>query len=198
MAAVTAPTRVSAQHPSLLHFISQGGWSDERILSKVREMVVPEMERHGTLTYVAGILPHTTVWHSAKRRCLQRDGQVTADGQNCCAATRKVTWREGAAARLSSRFAGVPVRWPVATTGSAKPGQKNGSSLNGPRVKRSRPSIGSQLFQRTSAFIAWLNTPSYAGASSGISSSNRRLGASDFEGRGWRGFHHHGTMSIVV
>jgi hypothetical protein len=49
MAAVTAPTRVSAQHQSLLHFISQGGWSDEKILGKVREMVVPEMERHGPI-----------------------------------------------------------------------------------------------------------------------------------------------------
>src|SRR5262245_17478631 len=46
MAAATAPARVSAQHQSLLHFVSQGGWSDEKILGKVREMVVPEMERH--------------------------------------------------------------------------------------------------------------------------------------------------------
>jgi SRSO17 transposase len=49
MAALTAPTRVSAQHQSLLHFISQGGWSDEKVLGKVREMVVPEMERHGPI-----------------------------------------------------------------------------------------------------------------------------------------------------
>src|SRR6516164_9216677 len=49
MAALTAPARVSAQHQSLLHFISQGGWSDEKVLSKVCEMVVPEMERHGSI-----------------------------------------------------------------------------------------------------------------------------------------------------
>jgi SRSO17 transposase len=49
MAAVTAPERVSAQHQSLLHFISQGGWSDGKVLGKVREMVVPEMERHGPI-----------------------------------------------------------------------------------------------------------------------------------------------------
>ena len=49
MAAVTAPERVSAQHQSLLHFISQGGWSDGKVLGKVREMVVPEMERHGRI-----------------------------------------------------------------------------------------------------------------------------------------------------
>ena len=49
MAAITAPERVSAQHQSMLHFISQGGWSDEKVLGKVREMVVPEMERHGPI-----------------------------------------------------------------------------------------------------------------------------------------------------
>ena len=49
MAAMTAPERVSAQHQSLLHFISQGGWCDEKVLGKVREMVVPEMERHGPI-----------------------------------------------------------------------------------------------------------------------------------------------------
>src|SRR6202048_5303547 len=46
MAAVTAPARVSAQHQSLLHFIGEGGWSDEKVLAKVREMVLPGVERH--------------------------------------------------------------------------------------------------------------------------------------------------------
>ena len=47
MAAITAPDRTAAQHQSLLHFIGQGGWSDERVLAKVREMVLPVMERQG-------------------------------------------------------------------------------------------------------------------------------------------------------
>src|SRR2546427_12493606 len=42
MAAVTAPARVAAQHQSLLHFVGEGRWSDERVLAKVREMVLPE------------------------------------------------------------------------------------------------------------------------------------------------------------
>src|SRR5258708_22962788 len=49
MAALTAPTRVPAQHQSLLHFVGEGGWSDERVLAKVREMVLPEIERHGPI-----------------------------------------------------------------------------------------------------------------------------------------------------
>jgi len=47
MAAVTAPERVAAQHQSLLHFVNQAPWSDEKVLAKVREMVVPALESHG-------------------------------------------------------------------------------------------------------------------------------------------------------
>src|ERR1700726_732582 len=49
IAAVTAPARVAAQHQSLLHFIGEGRWSDERVLAKVREMVLPQIERHGPI-----------------------------------------------------------------------------------------------------------------------------------------------------
>ena len=49
MAAVTAPERTAAQHQSLLHFVGNAGWSDERVLAKVREMVLPEVERHGPI-----------------------------------------------------------------------------------------------------------------------------------------------------
>src|SRR5258708_24373758 len=49
MAAVTAPERVSAQHQSLLHFVNQAPWSDAHVLAKVREMVVPAIERHGPI-----------------------------------------------------------------------------------------------------------------------------------------------------
>ena len=31
MAAVTAPHRTAAQHQSLLHFVGEGGWSDEKV-----------------------------------------------------------------------------------------------------------------------------------------------------------------------
>ena len=49
MAAVTAPGGVSVQHQKLLHFVANAPWSDERVLAKVREMVVPVIERHGPI-----------------------------------------------------------------------------------------------------------------------------------------------------
>src|SRR6267142_4776907 len=47
IAAATAPERVGAQHQALLHFVAEGMWSDEVVLAKVREMVLPKIERHG-------------------------------------------------------------------------------------------------------------------------------------------------------
>jgi SRSO17 transposase len=49
IAAVTAPRRAAAQHQSLLHFVGQSPWSDEKMLGKVREMVLPAIERHGPI-----------------------------------------------------------------------------------------------------------------------------------------------------
>src|SRR6202163_1038009 len=49
MAAITAPERTAAQHQSLLHFVGQGAWSDEEVLAKVREMVLPKIEARGPI-----------------------------------------------------------------------------------------------------------------------------------------------------
>jgi SRSO17 transposase len=49
MAAVTAPAAVSAQHQRLLHFVANAPWSDQRVLTKVYEMVMPAIERHGPI-----------------------------------------------------------------------------------------------------------------------------------------------------
>jgi len=49
LAAATSPARVSAQHQSLMHFVSQSAWSDEAVLAKVRELVLPKIEAHGPI-----------------------------------------------------------------------------------------------------------------------------------------------------
>ena len=49
LAARTAPERTAAQHQSLLHFVGQGGWSDEKVLAKVRGMALPAIEAHGPI-----------------------------------------------------------------------------------------------------------------------------------------------------
>jgi SRSO17 transposase len=49
MAAATAPAEVSVQHQKMLHFVSNSPWPDEPVLTKVREMVVPQIERRGPI-----------------------------------------------------------------------------------------------------------------------------------------------------
>jgi SRSO17 transposase len=47
MAAVVAPSRVSAKHQSLLHLVGQAAWSDAAVLDKVLELVSPAIETQG-------------------------------------------------------------------------------------------------------------------------------------------------------
>ena len=49
MAAVTAPDRTAAQHQPLLHFVGQSPWSDQKVLTKAGEMVLPSIESHGPI-----------------------------------------------------------------------------------------------------------------------------------------------------
>ena len=49
IAAVTAPARVSAKHQSLLHFVANAPWSNERVLSRVQELTLPILEGSGAI-----------------------------------------------------------------------------------------------------------------------------------------------------
>src|SRR5712671_520152 len=41
--------RTAAQHQSLLHFVGVAPWCDEAVLAKVREQVLPAIERAGPI-----------------------------------------------------------------------------------------------------------------------------------------------------
>ena len=49
IAAKLAPDQAGAAHQRLLHFVNESEWSDEEVLSKVREMVLPAIERDGPI-----------------------------------------------------------------------------------------------------------------------------------------------------
>src|ERR1700737_781593 len=59
IAGVTAPDKTSVQHQKLLHFVAEAPWSEEPVLVKVREMVVPAIERHGPIE--AWIIDDTSI-----------------------------------------------------------------------------------------------------------------------------------------
>jgi len=49
MAAVTDPGHASPQHQKLLHLVAVSPWSDEKVLAKVQELVVPAMTQRGPI-----------------------------------------------------------------------------------------------------------------------------------------------------
>jgi SRSO17 transposase len=49
MAALTAPARTAPKHQSLLHFVANAPWSDEAVLTKVRQIVLPKIEAAGPI-----------------------------------------------------------------------------------------------------------------------------------------------------
>jgi SRSO17 transposase len=341
MAAITAPERVSAQHQSMLHFISQGNWSDEKVLGKVREMVLPEMERHGPieawivddtgfpkqgkysvgvarqycgqlgkqdncqvavtlslanhhaslpvayqlylpqewaddeerrrkagvpddiefktkpeialeqvrwaleaglprgvilmdagygagtelrstitaldLPYVAGIGPQTTVWAPGEEPLPPKTGRgrraklVRRDAKHKpisvkelalnlpASAWRKVIWREGVAAPLSSRFARVRVRVAHRDYKLSESRPEEWLLIEWPKEEKEPTkywlsTLAEDIsFQRLvdNAKLRWRIEHDYK-------ELKQEVGLGDFEGRGWRGFHHHATMSIAV
>ncbi len=68
MAALVAPARVSAEHQSLLHFVGQAPWSDEAVLTRVRDLVLPVLERQGRSR------PGSSTTRGSRRRARIRSG----------------------------------------------------------------------------------------------------------------------------
>ena len=343
MAARTAPARTSAQHQKLLHFVGVAAWSDEKVLTKVREMVLPEIERHGPieawiiddtgfpkqgrhsvgvarqycgqlgkedncqvavslsiannhaslpvayrlylpqewtqdrarlrkagvpddidfktkheialdqlrwacaaglprgvalvdagygnsselrtaiaaleLTYVAGIQSNTTVWgpgtaplapkagsgrgRPAKR--LRRDDEHRPISVKQLAldlpqrAWRKITWREGTAERLSSRFAGVRVRVARRDFKRTEPWPEEWLLIEWPAGEAEPTKYWLSTLPEDItlhrlvhfAKLRWRIERDYQ-------ELKQEVGLGHFEGRGWRGFHHHATLCIAA
>jgi SRSO17 transposase len=343
IAAMTAPARVGAQHQSLLHFVGEGRWSDARVLSKVREMVLPEIERHGPieawiiddtgfpkqgrhsvgvarqycgqlgkedncqvavslslanahaslpvayrlylpqdwtndrdrlrkagvpeevgfktkheialgqlrwacesglprgvvlldagygnnsglraditaleLTYVAGILSNTTVWapgtaplpaktwsgRGRPPKLLQRDAEHRPLSVKTLAlnlpksAWRTVTWREGTAERLSSRFARVRVRVARRDFKRSESRPEEWLLIEWPKGKQEPTKYWLSTLPEEIALhrlvyfakLRWRIERDYQ-------ELKQEVGLGHFEGRGWRGFHHHATLCIAA
>ena len=102
MAAVTAPARTAAQHQSLLHFVGQASWSDEKVLAKVCEMVLPAMERDGPIE--AWIIDDTGFPKKGKH-------SVGVARQYCGQLGKQDNCQAAVSLSIASRQASLPVRY---------------------------------------------------------------------------------------
>jgi SRSO17 transposase len=102
MAAVTAPSRVAAQHQSLLHFVGQSAWSDEVVLAKVRELTLPAVERSGPIE--AWIIDDTGI---------PKKGQhsVGVSHQYCGQLGKQANCQVAVTLSLANRHASLPVAY---------------------------------------------------------------------------------------
>jgi SRSO17 transposase len=344
MAAITAPHRTAAQHQSLLHFVGAAKWSDEKVLAKVREMVLPAIERHGAveawiiddtgfpkqgqhsvgvarqycgqlgkqdncqvavslslanhhaslpvayrlylpqdwaadrdrrhkaavpdavefktkpeialeqlrwaceiglprgvalidagygnksalragitalgLLYAAGIVPTTTVWapgtaplpakkkrsgrgRPAKR--LRRDGKHRPLSVKALALRlpkrvwRTITWREGAAAPLSSRFARLRVRPAHRDEKLTAPRPPEWLLIEWPKGEKEPTKYWLSTLPEDIDFAALVDLAKLRWRiERDYQELKQEVGLGHFEGRGWRGFHHHATLCIAA
>jgi hypothetical protein len=123
IAAVTAPARVSAKHRSLLHFLANAAWSNERVLSRMQELTVPIIADSGAIE--AWIIDDTGLPKKAATRLGWRLGTAANSASGTTA-----KWRSAC-------------RWPTMQRACRSPGgctfRWNGPRWNGPPMPRAAP-----------------------------------------------------------
>src|SRR6195952_438180 len=102
MAAKTAPGRTAAQHQSLLHFVGIATWSDEKLLTKVREMVLPAMERQEPIQ--AWIIDDTGFPKQGKH-------SVGVQHQYCGQLGKEANCQVAVSLSIANHSASLPVAW---------------------------------------------------------------------------------------
>ena len=102
MAARTAPARTGAQHQSLLHFVGVATWSDEKVLAKVRETVLPAIEKDGPIE--AWIIDDTSFPKQGKH-------SVGVHHQYCGQLGKQANCQVTVSLSIANRCASLPVAY---------------------------------------------------------------------------------------
>src|SRR6187551_3753436 len=115
IAAVTAPARVSAQHQSLLHFVANAPWSDERVLGRVQELTLPILEDSGAIE--AWIIDDTGFPKKGRH-------SVGVARQYCGQLGKRDNCQVAVSLSLANHAASLPIAWrlylPLEWTADAK------------------------------------------------------------------------------
>jgi hypothetical protein len=147
------------------------------------------------LTYVAAILPTVKV-RAAKNPQLRvsvKELALSLPKHDW----RTITWREGSAAPLRSRFARLRVRIAPARGAAGRPEETllvEWPEGEAAPTKYWLSNLGNKISFRALVDIAkmrWRIERDYQDL-------KQEIGLGHYEGRGWRGFHHHGTLCIAA
>jgi len=171
------------------------------------------------LQYVAGVQSSMTVWAPGEQplpakprgkmgrppRLLQRstDHRPVSVKQLAMSlpatAFKEITWRESTERKLQSRFAAVRVRPAHRDTERAEPHVEEWLLIEWPRAEKEPTKYWVSTLSSTvklKAFVKmakhrWIIERDYE-------ELKQELGLGHFEGRNWRGFHHHATLCIAA
>jgi len=171
------------------------------------------------LPYVVGVMSSITVWKAGqgplpKRawkgmgrppRLLRRSGARQPVSVKALAlslpaeAWKNVTWREGTKQKLASRFAAVRVRPAHRDYERGEPYPEEWLLIEWPRTETEPTkywlsTLPAETKVRELVRLAkhrWVIERDYE-------ELKQELGLGHFEGRNWRGFHHHGTLCIAA
>jgi SRSO17 transposase len=171
------------------------------------------------LAYVVGVQGSTTVWRpgeaplSAKRwkglgrppKLLRRDKQhqpisVKQLAESLAASSwENASWREGTKQRLRSRFAALRVRIAHRDYWRSELPREEWLLIEWPRGENEPTKYWLSTLPADSKLVdlvklakhRWIIERDYE-------ELKQELGLAHYEGRGWRGFHHHGTLCIAA
>jgi SRSO17 transposase len=171
------------------------------------------------IPYIVGISTETTVWPPGqaplppqkyrgrgrpptlvRRTRRQRPLSVAALAQRLpVSAWRTVTWRQGTRGAMRSRFAAVRVRSAHRDESRSSPRPEEWLLIEWPRTEAAPikywlstlPATASCAELVELAMLRWRIERDYQ-------ELKDELGLDHFEGRGWRGFHHHASLCIAA
>jgi SRSO17 transposase len=112
---------------------------------------------------------------------------------------RTVTWREGGRAALTSRFAAVRVRPAHRDTTRSEPWPEEWLLIEWPRGEAEPTKYWlSNLPPRTALKDLVQAAKARWGIERDYQELKQEIGLGHYEGRGWRGFHHHASLCIAA
>jgi SRSO17 transposase len=170
------------------------------------------------LEYVVGVQSSMTVWEPGKQplpakprgsmgrppRLLQRstDHQPVSVKQLAMnlptAAFREITWREGTDRKLQSRFAAVRIRVAHRDYEKAEPHPEEWLLIEWPREEKEPTKYWVSTLPPTTKLKALIKMAKHRWIiERDYEELKQELGLGHFEGRNWRGFHHHATLCIA-
>src|SRR5262252_5137098 len=171
------------------------------------------------LQYVVGVQSSTTVWAPGTQplpakprgkmgrppRLLQRstDHQPVSVKQLAMSlpanSFREITWREGTNRKLQSRFAAVRVRPAHRDHERSEPRAEEWLLVEWPRAEKEPTKYWISTLPPATSLKALVKTAKHRWIiERDYEELKQELGLGHFEGRNWRGFHHHATLCLAA